>query len=62
MQRVRHADRERLPFRPPGSESTGGRAYAPIVETRISRTCRVFTRLFTLNTPWYFFDLASISG
>ena len=25
----------------------------------IPRTCHVFTRLFTSNTPWYFLDLAS---
>ena len=24
---------------------------------QIPRTCHVFTRLFTLNTPWYFLDL-----
>ena len=23
-----------------------------------NRTCRVFTRLFTLNTPWHFLDFA----
>ena len=26
---------------------------------QIPRTCHVFTRLFTLNTPWYFLDFAS---
>ena len=25
---------------------------------QIPRTCHVFTRLFTLNTPWYFLDFA----
>ena len=24
----------------------------------IARTCQVFTRFFTLNTPWYFLDFA----
>ena len=28
----------------------------------IPRTCHVFTRLFTLNTPWYFLDFASNSN
>ena len=26
---------------------------------QIRRTCHVFTRLFTSNTPWYFLDFAS---
>ena len=26
---------------------------------QIPRTCHVFNRLFTLNTPWYFLDFAS---
>ena len=26
---------------------------------QIPRTCHVFTRLFTSNTPWYFLDFAS---
>ena len=54
-----HASRERLPFRTPGS--------VPLFETHlcsdcwdvISRTFRVFTRLFTLNTPRYFLDFAA---
>ena len=33
--------------------------YAPIVETRFPRTCRVFSRLFTLNTPRHFLDYAT---
>ena len=28
---------------------------------QIPGTCHVFTRLFTLNTPWYFLDFASLS-
>ena len=37
-----------------------GLACAPIVETtRFLRTCHVFTRLFTLNTSWYFLVFAS---
>ena len=49
LQRVWLASRERLPFRTPGSVPLFGLACAPIVETRL---------LFTLNTPWYFFDFA----
>ena len=35
-----------------------GLANAPIVWDQILRTCHVFTRLFTSNTPWYFLDFA----
>ena len=59
MQRVWLASRERLPFRTPGSVPHLGLANVPIVETEIPRTCLVFTRLFTSNTPWYFLDFAS---
>ena len=58
LQRVWLASRERLPFRTPGS--------VPVFETclcsnccdQIPRTCHVFTRLLTLNIPWYFLDFA----
>ena len=29
---------------------------------QIPRTCHVFTRLFTSNTPWYFLDFAYITA
>ena len=58
VQRVRHASRERLPFRTPGSVSRFGTCLCSNCWDRIPRTCHVFTRFFTLNTPWYFLDFA----
>ena len=60
LQQVWHASRERLPFQTPGS--------VPLFETclcsncwdQISRTCRVFTRLFTLNTPIWNLNFKSL--
>ena len=45
-------------FRPP----IFGLVCAQIVETRIPRTCHVFTRLFTSNTPWYLFGRFCLWG
>ena len=53
---VWHAGRERFLFRTPGS--------VPFFGTSLCSNCwdqipHVFTRLFTLNIPWYFLDFAS---
>ena len=58
LQRVWLASRERLPFRTPGSVPLFGTCLCPNCWDQIPRTCHVFTRLFTLNTPWYFLDFA----
>ena len=58
LQRVWHASRERLPFRTPGSVPLFGTCLCSNLWDQIARTCHVFTRLFTLNTPWYFLDFA----
>ena len=59
LQRVWHASRERLPFRTPGSVPHCGTCLCSNCWDQIPRTCHVFTRLFTSNTPWYFLDFAS---
>ena len=60
LQRVWLANRERLPFRTPGS--------VPLWDLLVLQLLRpdspnlpCFTRLFTLNTPWYFLDFAFVS-
>ena len=58
LQRVWHASRERLPFRTPGSVPHCGTCLCYNCWDQIPRTCHVFTRLFTSNTPWYFLDFA----
>ena len=62
LQRVRHASRERLPFRTPGSIPHCGTCLCSNCWDQIPRTCHVFTRLFTSNTPWYFLDFSLGSG
>ena len=59
LQRVWLASRERLPFRTPGSVPHFGTCLCSNCWDQIPRTCHVFTRLFTSNTPWYFLDFAS---
>ena len=54
-----HASRERLPFRTPGSVPLFGTCLCSSCWDQIPQTCHVFTRLFTLNTPWYFLVFAS---
>ena len=56
LQRVWLASRERLPFRTPGSVPHFGTCQCSNCWDQIPRTCHVFTRLFTSNTPWYFLD------
>ena len=58
LQRVWHASRERLPFRTPGSVPHCGTCLCSNCWDQIPRTCHVFTRLFTSNTPLYFLDFA----
>ena len=58
LQRVWHATRESLPFRTPDSVSLFGTCLCSNCWDQISRTCRVFTRLFTLHNPRYFLDFA----
>ena len=60
LQRVWHASRERLPFRTPGSVPYFGTCWCSNCWDQIPRTCHVFTRLFTSNTPWYFLDFACL--
>ena len=57
-QRVWLASRERLPFRTPGSVPHSGTCLCSNGWNQIPRTCHVFTRLFTLNTLWYFLEFA----
>ena len=54
LQRLWHVSRERLPFRTPGSVPLFRTCLSCNCWDQISRTCRVFTWLFTLNTPRYF--------
>ena len=49
-----HASRERLPLRTPGSVFLFGTCLCSICWYQIFRICKVFSRLFTLNTPWFF--------
>ena len=56
LQRLWHASRKRLPFRTPRSVSSFGTCLWSNCWDQIPRTCHVFTRLFALNTPWYFLD------
>ena len=58
LQRVWYASRERLPFRTPGSVPHCGTCLCSNCWDQIPRTCHVFTRFFTSNTPWYFLDFA----
>ena len=58
LQRVWLASRERLPFQTPGSVPIFGTCLCSNCWDQMPRTCHVFTRLFTLNTPWYFLDFA----
>ena len=58
LQRVWLASRERLPFRTPGSVPHFGTCWCSNCWDQIPRTCHVFTRLLTSNTPWYFLDFA----
>ena len=58
LQRAWLASRERLPFRTPGSVPHFGTCWCSNCWDQIPRTCYVFTRLFTSNTPWYFLDFA----
>ena len=58
LQRVWHANRERSPFRTPGSVPRFGTCLCSNCWDQIPQTCHDFTRLFTLNTPWYFLDFA----
>ena len=60
LQRVWHASRERLPFRTPGSVPHCWTCLCSNCWDQIPRTCHVFTRLFTSNTPWYFPDFACL--
>ena len=63
LQRVWHASRERLTFRIPGYTPPPflGTCLCSNHLDRFSPTCRVFSRLFTFNTPRYFLDFASFS-
>ena len=58
LQRVWHASKERLPFRTPCSIPRFGTCLFSNCWYQIPRTCHVFTRLYTLNTPRYFLDFA----
>ena len=58
LELVWHASRERLLFRTPGSVLHYGTCLCSNCWDQIPRTCHVFTRLFTSNTPWYFLDFA----
>ena len=58
LQRLWLASRERLTFRTPGSVNLFGTCLCSNCWDQIPRTCHVFTRLFTLNAPWYFLDFA----
>ena len=60
LQRMGLASRERLPFPTPGSVPQFGTFLCPNCWDQIPRTCHVFTRLFTLNTPCYFLDFAFV--
>ena len=60
LQRVWHASRERLPFKRSGSFPHFGTRLCSNCWDQITWTCHVFTRIFTLNTHWYFLDFALI--
>ena len=60
LQRVWLASRERLPFRTPGSVPLFGTCLCHNSLDQFYRSCRIFSRLFTLNTPRYFLDFASM--
>ena len=49
---------EPLPFRTPGTVPLFGTYLCSNCWCQFSRTCRVFSRLFTYNTPRYFLDFA----
>ena len=53
-----HASRECLPFRTPDSGPHCRTCLCPNCWGQIPRTCHLFTRLFTSNTPWYFLGFA----
>ena len=53
LQRVWHASRERLFLL-----YSFGNCVCSNFSDQFSRTCRVFSRLFILNIPWYFLDFA----
>ena len=56
LQRVWHASRERLSFRILSFVPLFGTCVCSNGWNQISQICRVFTRLFTLNTLRYFLD------
>ena len=56
LRRVWHADRECVHFRIPASVPRCGICLYSTCWDQISRTCCVFTRLFSLNTPRYFLE------
>ena len=58
LQRMWLANRERIPFRTPGSIPLLGTCLCSNCWDQIYRICRIFSRLFTLNTPRYFLDFA----
>ena len=58
LQRVWHASRERLFFQKPGSVPHWWTCSCSNCWDQIPRTCHVFTRLFTSNTPWYLLHFA----
>ena len=62
LQRVCHANRERLPFRTPDSVLLFGTCLYSNCWDQLSGTCRVFTRVFTLNILRYFLDFAKHYG
>ena len=51
LRRVRHASRERLPFRTPGSVPLLGTCLCSNCCVQFYHSCRIFYRLFTLKTP-----------
>ena len=58
LQRMWHASRECLLFRKPGYVPLFGTCFCSNSWDQFFRTCRVFSRLFTLKTPRYFLDFA----
>ena len=59
LQRMWNANKEHLTSEHLVPSRFFGLVYAPIYLGQISRTCRVFNRLFTLNAPRYFLEFAS---
>ena len=59
LQWLWHACRERLPFQNLVPSPCLGTGVCSNCWDQFSRTCRVFSQLFTLNTPRYFLDFAS---